>query len=115
MAFALFDDCYSVDSSKRVITKKIAGSATAYGIIPIRIGNGQRGVHQFHLKLVHSSGYYCYLGIDQGRKNMNTSLYISSTNHYVLRSYAGSFYEKGISQLVLTRSVRKEMFRHSTR
>ena len=100
-AFDHFDaEYYSVDST--VITKKIAGYATAYGRIPILIGNGQSGVHQFDLKVISLGGQnYCFIGIDQGRKNLSTYLRDASTNHYVLGSHDGYFYQKGTSQRLL--------------
>ena len=100
-AFQLFDaEYYSVDPTKQIICKKQSGSATAYTRIPIRIGNGRRGVHQFDLKFIQSGGFGSSgsIGIDQGINNINNDLSMARTNHYVLGTDDGRFYQKGISQ-----------------
>ena len=84
---------WTATDSQRMMTKKGWGYKTVYGGIPLRCDGKNRGVHDFHIKVVKMEDYLV-IGIDEGRKNMDTYFHGAATYHYALMG-DGDFYEKG--------------------
>ena len=84
---------WTATQSQRTMTKKGRGSKTAYGGIPLHCDGKNRGVHDFHIKVVKKDSSLI-IGIDEGRKNMDGDFSDAATYHYGLNC-DGDLCEKG--------------------
>lgn len=92
---------YSIDSTKRIITKKAGDNMRGcYGGRPILCDGINREVHEFELQWVKGESNIT-IGIDEGRTNTKKDLWNGySSNHYLLNNF-GSLWTKGIVHVVL--------------
>ena len=95
-SFQYFSEAeWTATQSQRTMTKKGRGSKTAYGGIPLHCDGKNRGVHDFHIKVVKKDDYgFLTIGIDSGRLNRNCDFSVERLCHYALNS-DGNFYERG--------------------